>query len=76
VIVANIAPITVAHQAPHAYGLLRAAGWYVCSGIPVARLREVEAALAEAGFAELERAVLEGWGSIVARRPGREEAAR
>jgi len=76
VIVANIAPITVAHQAPHAYGLLRAAGWYVCSGIPVAKLREVEAALAEAGFAELERAVLEGWGSIVARRPAPEEAAK
>jgi len=75
-IVANIAPITVANQGPHAFRLLRAGGWYVCSGIPVARLAEVEAALAGAGFAELESATLEGWGSIVARHPGPQEAVK
>jgi len=68
-VVANIAPAVITGQALLAYDLLRPSGRYLASGIPVARTAEVESALREAGFGELETTVLEEWSCVVGRRP-------
>ena len=66
-VAANIVADVIVRLVPYARTITKKDGWFLCSGILVPRLAEVEDALRGAGFAIEETMCREDWAAVLAR---------